>query len=101
MVMGMGAMGTMGTMEFRRGLGELGLLFVLLLRRDERREYGVLRQRLVPHWFPYRPAPAISAQLVPFRPVSSRFASCGLVSRRVVSFRPEYDSCGPSSNWRV
>ena len=42
MVMGMGAMGTMGTMEFRRGLGELGLLFVLLLRRDERREYGVL-----------------------------------------------------------
>ena len=40
--MEMGAMGTMG-MGIRRGLGELGpFLFVLLLRREERREYGVL-----------------------------------------------------------
>ena len=38
-------MGTMG-MVIRRGLGELGpFLFVLLLRREERREYGVLGPR--------------------------------------------------------
>ena len=38
--MAMGTMGTMG-MGIRRGLGELGLLFVVL-RREERRVYGVL-----------------------------------------------------------